>query len=187
MIDDLAKSAEALKNNGVILFPADISWGLGCDATSREAIGKLEKLCSPGIRESGVVLMENSALLDRYVSDIPDIAWDLIEISVTPLTLLFTGVRNLAPALMEVDSPTAFRFIRDSFAGKLLQRFRRPIAFMLPVPDGGSKLYDFEDLDSNLFAEVDYVVQSVKNEGLTKILPSVIRLGEGGRIDIIRP
>jgi L-threonylcarbamoyladenylate synthase len=187
MIDDLARSAEVLKNNGIILFPADISWGLGCDATSSEALEKLGSICSSDIRENGVVLMENPALLDRYVSDIPEIAWDLIDISVTPLTLLLSGVRNLGPALMDADRPTAFRFTGNSFAGKLLQRFRRPIAFMLPVFDGESRICDFEDLAPTLFTRADYVVQHGQNEILTRVIPSVIRLGEGGRIDIIKP
>ena len=96
MHDDIKKALEVLKNGGVILYPTDTIWGIGCDATNPEAVKRIYQIKKREDSKSMLVLMENPALLDRYVEEVPEVAWDLIEITTTPLTVIYSGAKNLA-------------------------------------------------------------------------------------------
>ncbi|MGM0622177.1 MAG: L-threonylcarbamoyladenylate synthase, partial [Bacteroidota bacterium] len=100
---DIKKALEVLKSGGVILYPTDTIWGLGCDATNPEAVQKIYKIKKREDSKSMLVLMENPALLERYVDEVPEVAWDLVEISTTPLTVIYPGAKNLAANLIAGD------------------------------------------------------------------------------------
>ena len=184
MNDSLAKSVEILKGGGVVLMPGDVSWGLACDATNPAPVKKA--LGCAGTERSPVILMENPALLDRYVDDVPDVAWDLIEISVAPLTLVFHGVRNIAPDLISPEKGSSFRFIREGFAVQLLQRFRKPIAFF-PLLSNQKYIRNFSQIPSDAADVADYIAERNNPGGISDQKPSVIRLWTGGKIEIEKP
>ena len=127
MNEDLQKALGVLKNGGVILYPTDTVWGLGCDATNNDAVDRIYQIKKRESTKRMLILMENPALLDRYIDDVPEIAWDLIEISTTPLTIIFPNSRNIAPNLIANDGTIGIRFTREEFSKELIRRFRRPI------------------------------------------------------------
>ena len=127
MNNDIKKAVETLRRGGVILYPTDTIWGLGCDATNSEAVSRIYKIKKREDIKGMLVLMENPALLDRYVNEIPDIAWDLTEITIKPLTVIYPAAKNLAHNLLTEDKSIGIRFTKEEFTTKLLQRFRRPV------------------------------------------------------------
>jgi L-threonylcarbamoyladenylate synthase len=186
MNEDLQKALDVLKNGGVILYPTDTVWGLGCDATNVAAVERVYQIKKRETSKRMLVLMENPALLDRYVDDVPEIAWDLIEISTTPLTIIFPGARNLAPNLIAEDGTIGIRFTREEFSKELIRRFRRPVVSSSANISGMATPLFFAEIDTAIIDAVDYVVNYRQNENLPSHSSSIIKLGQGGRIDIIR-
>ena len=186
MQNDIKKAVEVLKSGGVILYPTDTIWGIGCDATNPEAVARIYQIKKREDSKSMLVLMENPALLERYVNDVPEIAWDLVEISTTPLTVIYPGAKNLAPNLIADDRSIGIRFTKEEFTTKLLQRFRRPIVSTSANISGQKSPAFFDDISEETKKQVDYIVE-YRQDDINPAQPSsIIKLWPGGRIDIIR-
>jgi L-threonylcarbamoyladenylate synthase len=186
MNEDLQKALEVLKNGGVILYPTDTVWGLGCDATNNVAVERIYQIKKRESTKRMLILMENPALLDRYVDDVPEIAWELIEISTTPLTLIFPKARNLASRVIADDGSIGIRFTKEEFSRELIRRFRRPIVSSSANISGMVTPEVFAEIDAEIIDAVDYVVNYRQNETTPSQPSSIIKLGQGGRIEIIR-
>jgi L-threonylcarbamoyladenylate synthase len=186
MQDDIKKAVGVLKKGGVILYPTDTIWGLGCDATNPEAVARIFKIKKREDTKSMLVLMENPALLERYVDNVPDIAWDLVEISITPLTVIYFNAKNLAANLIAKDGSIGIRFTKEEFSSRLLQNFRRPVVSTSANISGQPSPPVFVEISEDIKNKVDYIVEYRQND-LTPAQPSsVIKLWPDGRIDIIR-
>lgn len=186
MNEDLQKALEVLKNGGVILYPTDTVWGLGCDATNAAAVERIYQIKKRETSKRMLILMENPALLDRYLDDVPEIAWDLIEISTTPLTIVFPNARNIAPNLIANDGTIGIRFTREEFSKELIRRFRRPIVSSSANFSGMVTPEIFAEIDTEIIDAVDYVVNYRQNETTPSQPSSIIKLDQGGRIEIVR-
>jgi L-threonylcarbamoyladenylate synthase len=186
MQDDIKKAVGVLKRGGIILYPTDTIWGLGCDATNADAVARIFKIKKREDTKSMLVLMENPALLERYVDNVPDIAWDLVEISTTPLTVIYFNAKNLAANLIAKDGSIGMRFTKEKFSSQLLQNFRRPVVSTSANISGQPSPSVFDEISEDIKSQVDYIVEYRQND-LTPAQPSsVIRLWPDGRIDIIR-
>lgn len=186
MHDDIKKALEVLKKGGVILYPTDTIWGIGCDATNVEAVKRIYQIKKREDSKSMLVLMENPALLDRYVNDVPEIAWDLVEISTTPLTVIYPGAKNLAKNLIAEDGSVGIRFTKEAFTTQLLQRFRRPLVSTSANISGEKSPAFFDEISEEIKGQVDYIVEYRQDDRTPSTPSSIIKLGSGGRIDIIR-
>ena len=186
MHDDIKKALEVLKNGGIILYPTDTIWGIGCDATNPEAVQRIYNIKKREDSKSMLVLMENPALLDRYVNDVPEIAWDLVEITTTPLTVIYPNAKNLAPNLIAEDGSIGIRFTKEKFTMQLLQRFRRPLVSTSANISGEKSPAYFDEISEEIINKVDYVVEYRQDDTTPAQPSSIIKLGPGGRIDIIR-
>ncbi|PIF05534.1 MAG: threonylcarbamoyl-AMP synthase [Draconibacterium sp.] len=186
MQEDLVKATDILKKGGVILYPTDTIWGIGCDATNEAAVQKVYKIKKREDSKSMLVLMENPALLDRYVNDIPDVAWDLLEIATTPLTIIYPNAKNLACNLIAEDGSIGIRFTKEAFTQQLLQRFRRPLISTSANISGEKPPAFFSEISDEIKNNVDYIVQYRQNDCSTAKPSSIIKLGPGGRINILR-
>lgn len=186
MHNDLKKATEVLKNGGVILYPTDTIWGIGCDATNPEAVARIYQIKHREDSKSMLVLMENPALLERYVNDVPEVAWDLVEISTKPLTVIYPGAKNLATNLIAEDGSIGIRFTKEEFTAKLLQRFRRPIVSTSANISGQKSPAFFDEISEEIKSQVDYVVEYRQNNTNPAQPSSIIKLWPDGRIDIIR-
>jgi len=186
MNDDIKKALEVLKNGGVILYPTDTIWGIGCDATNEIAVQKIYNIKKREDSKSMLVLMENPALLERYVDEVPEIAWDLVEVSSTPLTVIYPNAKNLAKNLIAEDGTIGIRFTKEAFTAQLLQRFRKPLVSTSANISGENSPAFFDEISEEIKNQVDYIVEYRQNDTSPTQPSSIIKLGAGGRIDIIR-
>ncbi len=186
MRNDIKKATEVLKKGGVILYPTDTIWGIGCDATNREAVQRIYRIKQRNDTQSMLVLMENPALLNRYVNEMPEIAWDLAELSSTPLTIIFPGAKSLADNLLSEDGSIGIRFTKEEFTTKLLQQFRRPIVSTSANISGQKSPAIFDEISEEIKSRVDYIVNYRQDDTNPARPSSIIKLWPDGRIDILR-
>jgi L-threonylcarbamoyladenylate synthase len=186
MNEDLHKALEVLKNGGVILYPTDTIWGLGCDATNEIAVQRIFDIKQRNDSKSMLVLMENPALLDRYVCEIPDIAWDLIEVATTPLTIIYPGAKNLAKNLVAEDGSIGIRIVSETFIRELIAKYRKPLVSTSANTSGQPAPLIFDEISEEIKNSVDYIVQYRQNDPIPGKPSAIIKLGTGGEIKIIR-
>jgi L-threonylcarbamoyladenylate synthase len=183
---DLAKALEVLRNGGVILYPTDTVWGIGCDATNAETVKRIYQIKQREDSKSMLVLMENPNLLNSYINEVPEIAWDLIEMTDKPLTIIYSGAKNLAPNLIAPDGSIGIRITGEAFTQQLIQRFRKPIVSTSANISGQKTPQNFEEISEEIKSAVDYVVE-YRRDDTKKYAPSaILKLGKGGQIEIIR-
>src|SRR6476661_375225 len=125
--EEINKCIEVLREGGIILYPTDTVWGLGCDATNKEAIAKIYALKQREEAKSMIILLDSDQKLQSYTSDIPDVAYDLIEYAENPLTIVFSNAKNLASNIINEDGSVGICITRHHFCKELIQRFRKPI------------------------------------------------------------
>lgn len=186
MHNDLKKALEVLKNGGVILYPTDTIWGIGCDATKPEAVQRIYKIKKREDSKSMLVLMENPALLERYVDDVPEVAWDLVEVSTTPLTVIYLKAKNLADNLIAADGSVGIRFTKEKFTAQLLQRLRKPLVSTSANISGETAPAIFDEISDEIKDAVDFIVEYRQDDISVAKPSSIIKLGSGGKIDILR-
>ena len=186
MQEDLKRALDVLKSGGIILYPTDTIWGIGCDATNTDAVKRVYEIKKREDTKSMLVLMENPALLERYVDDVPEVAWDLVEITITPLTIIYPNAKNLASNLVAKDGSIGIRFTKEEFTTRLLQRFRRPLVSTSANISGEKAPAYFDEISEGIKSQVDYIVEYRQEDTTTAQPSSIIKLGPGGKIDIIR-
>jgi L-threonylcarbamoyladenylate synthase len=186
MIEDIKAALAVLQKGDVILYPTDTIWGIGCDAGNPDAVMRIYAIKNRTDSKSMLVLMENPALLDRYVDEVPDIAFDLIELTDKPLTIIYDRAKNLAKNLIAEDGSIGIRITSEAFSSELIHRFKRPIVSTSANISGKPSPACFDDIDQEIIDAVDYVVKYRQYETQKAVPSSIIKLGRGGEIKIIR-
>ena len=184
--DDIARSLDILTQGGIILYPTDTIWGLGCDATNEKAVAKLYRLKEREDSRSMLILVENQNYILRYIREVPDIAWELIEASCKPLTIIYPGARNLAANLIGKDGSVGIRMVNDPFCSELIKRFRKPVVSTSSNISGKPSPSGFRDIDDIIKKSVDYIVRWRQDDTEIKTASSIIKLDTSGRFFIIR-
>ena len=175
MTEDIKKACEVMAAGGIILYPTDTIWGIGCDATNEKAVQRVYELKRRADNKAMLVLMDSEAKLDRYVSDVPDIAWDLISVSDKPLTIIYSSAKNLG-----------IRITNEEFSKKLCERFRKPLVSTSANVSGEPSPANFSEVSEVIKEGVDYIV-SYRQDDMSKAAPSgIIKLGAGGLVQVIR-
>ncbi|NDV66352.1 L-threonylcarbamoyladenylate synthase [Bacteroides sp. 224] len=186
MIDDIKEACRVMNEGGIILYPTDTIWGLGCDATNPEAVRKIYEIKQRVDSKAMLVLVDSPVKVDFYVDEVPDVAWDLIELSDKPITIIYSGARNLAPDLLAEDGSVGIRVTTEKFSHQLCQRFRKAIVSTSANISGQPSPASFSEISEDIKSAVDYVVQ-YRQEDMSRPKPSsIIKLGKGGVIKIIR-
>ena len=186
MNEDIKRAIEVLREGGIILYPTDTIWGIGCDATNEEAVEKLYAIKQRDKSKSMLVLLDNPGRLQAYIQDVPDVAWDLIDLTDKPLTIIFNNAKNLAPNLINSDGSIGIRITTEDFSRNLCTRFRRPIVSTSANTAGQTAPLNFSDIDPEIIKQVDYVVKYRQEEAYNQTPSSIIKLGSSGEIEIIR-
>lgn len=186
MINDIKAALDVLQKGGVILYPTDTIWGLGCDASNEEAVRRIYEITKCDSSKGMVILMENAALLERYVEEVPEIAYDLIELTDKPLTIIYDGAKNLGKNLMAKDGSIGIRITSEAFTSDLIRRFKRPIVSTSAKISGKSSPAYFREIAPEIIDAVDYVVKYRQDESHKAVPSSIMKLGRGGEIKIIR-
>ena len=127
MNEDIKKACQVMSEGGVILYPTDTIWGLGCDATNAEAVKRIYEIKQRADSKAMLVLVDSQVKVDFYVKDVPSVAWDLLEVADKPLTIIYDGARNLAPNLIAEDGSVGIRITNEEFSKQLCFRFRKAI------------------------------------------------------------
>lgn len=184
--DDIKQAIEVLRRGGVILYPTDTIWGIGCDATNAAAVKRVYEIKQREDSKSMLVLLENPSRIVGYIDEIPEVAWDLIEFSEKPTTIIYDKAKNLADNLVAADGSIGIRITREAFSSELLKRFRKPIVSTSANISGEPSPANFSEISEAIKKQVDYVVQYRQNEKGNPAPSSIIKLGVTGLIRIIR-
>jgi len=185
-IPDLNKALEILKQGGIILYPTDTIWGIGCDATNESAIEKIYKLKQRSDQKSMLVLLDNPNKISSYVQEMPEIAWDLIDLSENPLTIIYSGAKNLAKNLIASDESIGIRITKDLFTQRLISKFGKPIVSTSANISGEPSPHKYSEISQDIIDAVDYTVKWRQND-ISKSEPSgIIKLKPNGEVQIIR-
>jgi L-threonylcarbamoyladenylate synthase len=186
METEIKNALEVLRKGGVILYPTDTIWGIGCDATNPEAVKKIYEIKEREDNKSLLVLVDEASRILSYISAMPEIAWDLIELTVEPLTIIYPGARNLAKNLIPEDNSIGIRVSGEIFTKKLIQRLKKPIVSTSANVSGKKSPANFSQIDEIIKSKVDYIV-NYRQDDLTEFKPSsIIQLGVKGEVKIIR-
>lgn len=186
MKDEIKKACEVLQKGGVILYPTDTVWGIGCDATNEEAVRRVYEIKKRADSKAMLVLVDSPVKVDFYVKDVPMVAWDLIEMATRPLTIIYDGARNLAPNLIAEDGSVGIRVTNEEFSQQLCFRFRKAIVSTSANISGEPAAAVFSEISEEILNAVDYVVDYRREETGHPKPSSIIRLGAGGVVKIIR-
>ncbi|MEX0982193.1 MAG: L-threonylcarbamoyladenylate synthase [Bacteroidales bacterium] len=183
---EINSALKVLKEGGVILYPTDTIWGIGCDATNEAAVAKVYAIKERADTKSMLALIHTEALLASYVTTVPEIAWELIEAAVDPLTIIYPAAKNLAKNLIGRDQTIGIRITKDDFCTQLISRFRKPVVSTSANLSGHSAPANFFEINKSIREKVDYTV-NWRQDDYTRAKPSsIIKLGIGGEINIIR-
>jgi L-threonylcarbamoyladenylate synthase len=186
MNDDIKKAVEVLKNGGVILYPTDTIWGIGCDATNPEAVKKVYDIKKREDAKSMLVLLDNINSIDYYVEEVPEIAYDLIEFSEKPVTVIFPNAKRLAKNLINEDGTIGIRVTNEKFSNSLISRFRNPIVSTSANISGQPSPSNFNQISEEIKNSVDYIVNFRQDDNSKAKPSSIIKLGVSGEIKILR-
>jgi len=181
------KAIEQMKNGGVILYPTDTIWGLGCDATNPEAVAKVFAIKKRAESKSLVTLVSDLDMLARYVEEIPEAALDLIEVNDTPMTIIYPKASHLASNVIAEDGSVGIRIPMNEFCRQLCFRFRKPVVSTSANISGENPPKGFKDIAQEIKDAVDYVVHpSMEEKTSTHKASQIIKIGLRGEIQIIR-
>ena len=186
MHEDLKQALEVLRNGGIILYPTDTIWGIGCDATNAAAVKRIYELKQRTDSKSMLVLLDNTAKLASYVNDIPEVAYDLAELTTKPLTIIYDDAKNLASNLISEDGSVGICITAEQFSKELCARFKKPIATTSANISDAPTPQNFSQVSDAVKAGVDYMVKFRQEETGNQTLSSIIKLGKDGQVKIIR-
>lgn len=187
MTEDIQNAVKVLKQGGVILYPTDTIWGIGCDATSNRAVQKVYRIKGRAKSKSSfIILLEDAGKINRYVEEVPDILWDLLRSFDTPTTVVYEGAKNVAKSVVARDGTIAIRVTKDEFCIQLLQEFGKPIVSTSANFAGQKNPLVFKDISEEIVNSVDYAVKT-NREKLNKAKAStIIKLRSNGEFEILR-
>lgn len=186
MNEDIKEAIRVMQEGGIILYPTDTIWGIGCDATNPEAVKKVYDLKQRSDSKALIVLLDSEAKLNYYLEEVPELAWDLIEMTEKPLTIIYDKARNVAPNLLADDGSLAIRISREKFSKELCMRFRKAIVSTSANITGQVSPSYFDEIDEHIKNGVDYIVKYRQEKRDKNKASSIIKLGLYGEIKIIR-
>ena len=186
MQQEINKAIDVLKKGGVILYPTDTIWGIGCDATNPAAVEKIYKIKQRAESKAMLVLINDSSELDKYVETVPDIAYELIDVAVRPLTIIYDEAIGLASNLIASDGSIGIRVTKEEFSHQLCKRFRKPIVSTSANVSGKKSPATFREIDNAILESVDYVVNYRQEDDCALKSSEIIKLSKSGTRKIIR-
>ena len=184
--DEVNNALKVVQQGGIILYPTDTIWGIGCDATNAEAIKKIYRLKQREESKSMIILVDSDNKLAEYISEINPLAYDLIEYAENPLTLVMPGARNIDSALISSDGSIGIRITSHPFCIQLIQRLRKPLVSTSANLSGKPSPQYYSQIDQQIVSGVDYVVNLDQGNMEIKTPSTIIKLEPNGRFEFIR-
>jgi L-threonylcarbamoyladenylate synthase len=184
--EDLKQALNVLIKGGIILYPTDTIWGLGCDATNQDAVAKIYKIKKRRESKSLIILVNGFTMLERYVRNIPDAAAAILDVTDKPMTIIYPEGKNLAPGVCEEDGSVGIRICDDDFCNELITRFRKPIISTSANYSDTPSPSNFSEIEDEILRSADYVVRYRQTDINKKTPSSIIKIDDNGVIKIIR-
>ena len=184
--EDIKNAVEIMKKGGVILYPTDTVWGIGCDATNAEAVAKVYRIKQRDNSKALICLVDSDVRMQRYVRNVPNVAWDIMELATKPTTVILDDAVNLAPNLIAEDGSIAMRITKEPFSHELCYRFQKPLVSTSANISGQPAASNYRDISQELLDAVDYVCWSRRQEHKPHTPSSIIKLNKNGEVSIIR-
>lgn len=191
MEEEIRKAIEVLRRGGTLLYPTDTIWGVGCDATNDTAVEKilqLKKRNNPDQEapKSFIVLVSDIGMLNRFIKEVPAVAWDLIEVSDSPLTIIYEGARGIAKNVLATNGSLGVRIVKDLFCERLIHKFGKPIVSTSANLSGQAAPQHFYDIADEIKQGVEYVVNWRQDDTTPQKASSIIKIKTNGEFQIIR-
>ena len=177
---------EAIKNGGIILYPTDTVWGIGCDATNPEAVKKIDALKQREESKSMIVLMNSERLMYNVFKEIPEVAWQILDVTDRPTTLLLDNPRNVAANLIAPDNTLGVRLVKEPFCYKLMERMKKPLVSTSANISGMPTPSSFKEINHHILDGVDYIV-NLHHDKIAAKPSAIIKLGNDMQVKVIRP
>lgn len=184
--DEVKKAFDIVQQGGIILYPTDTIWGIGCDAANTEAIQKIYALKQRAAEKSMIILLDTENKLESYIREVPAVAYDLIEFAENPLTLVMPGAKNISPSLISEDGSVGVRVSKHPFCQQLIQRLRRPLVSTSANISGQPSPQNFAQISSEIVEGVDYVVDVDQHDLSIKKPSTIMRIAPGGAFEFLR-
>ena len=184
--DDIREAVRVMQSGGVILYPTDTIWGIGCDACNEDAVRRVFEIKRRAEAKSVISLVDSEVKVEFYVRSVPDVAWQLWECSDEPLTLVLDGARNLASGVVASDGSVALRVTREAFSRQLCMRMKRAIVSTSANIAGEPAPRCFSEISPEILQAVDYVCLSRRDEAPRQAPSHIIKIGPSGEVKIIR-
>ena len=186
MNEEIKKACQVMSEGGVILYPTDTIWGIGCDATNEEAVRRVYAIKQRVDSKAMLVLVDSQAKIDFYVKEVPPIAWDILDMADKPLTIIYDGARNLAQNLLAEDGSVGIRITAEEISKQLCFRFRKAIVSTSANISGQPSPANFSEISEEIKSQVDYIVNYRQNEKGKPKPSGILKLGQGGLVKVIR-
>ena len=184
--DDIREAVRVMQSGGVILYPTDTIWGIGCEACNEDAVRRVFEIKRRAEAKSVISLVDSEVKVEFYVRSVPDVAWQLWECSDEPLTLVLDGARNLASGVIASDGSVALRVTREAFSRQLCMRMKRAIVSTSANIAGEPAPRCFSEISPEILQAVDYVCLSRRDEAPRQTPSHIIKIGPSGEVKIIR-
>ncbi len=185
MEKELAECIRVLSEGGLILYPTDTIWGIGCDATDERAVERIYALKNRPPQKTMICLVANDFMLEKYVESVPDVAYDIIDFSTKPTTIIYDNPKGVAQNLIAADNTLAIRVATDQFCQFLIKRFKKPIVSTSANLAGLPAPATFSEIGPDILKGVDYVV-NLERDKKTSNPSAIIKLGNDGTVKVIR-
>lgn len=185
MQEEIDECIDVLKKGGLILYPTDTVWGIGCDATNEEAVAKIYALKQRIVTKSMICLVANDFMLEKHIKHVPELAFEIIDLATKPTTIVYDEPIGVAKNLISEDNTLAIRVASDKFCQYLISKFKKPIVSTSANIAGKPTPQNFKEINDSIIKGVDYVVNlyQEKNSGTPS---SIIQLKNDGTVKIIR-
>ena len=184
--DDIREAVRVMQSGGVILYPTDTIWGIGCDACNEDAVRRVFEIKRRAEAKSVISLVDSEVKVEFYVRSVPEVAWQLWECSDEPLTLVLDGARNLASGVIASDGSVALRVTREAFSRQLCMRMKRAVVSTSANIAGEPAPRCFSEISPEILQAVDYVCLSRRDEAPRQTPSHIIKIGPSGEVKIIR-
>lgn len=184
--EDIKNAVDCMRKGGIILYPTDTVWGIGCDATNAEAVQKIYDLKRRAESKSMLVLVDSEAMLERTVDDIPEVAWQLIEAAVNPITVIYDHPRGVVENLLAPDGSLGIRITSEKYSSELCRRLRHPVVSTSANISGTKAPAVFSEISEEIINGVDYVAEYRREESGNPSPSNIVKISDGGLIKVIR-
>ena len=182
---EIHNAYEVIKNGGIILYPTDTVWGIGCDASNEEAVAKIYALKQREESKSMICLMNNEKMMYHVFAKIPEVAWEILDHSERPTTLILDQPKNVAKNIIAEDNTLGIRIVKDPFCFKLMERMKRPLVSTSANISGNATPMNFKEISPEIIKGVDYVV-NLHHDKVCKKPSAIIKLTLDSQVKVIR-